>query len=129
MPTLDLESSQPRFIIARESNRVVATGALQRCAAGDWALLRSVAVAAAARGRGLGRGVVHELERLASAEGVSQLVLLTEGAAAFFEALGYRVIARASAPPEIQRSAQFRLLCPASSICLWKELRGPGAAG
>jgi len=90
LPTMDLATSQPQFIVSCEEGRIIATGALQRCA-GCSALLRSVAVAADARGRGLGQSIVRELERIALSEGIEWLTLLTQGAHAFFESLGYRV--------------------------------------
>ena len=74
LPTSDLESARPEFAVIRENGRVVAAGALQRF--GSSALLRSVVVAPDRRGSGLGRSVVSELERLARAAQIGQLILL-----------------------------------------------------
>ena len=122
LPTADLATSRPEFVVACQDGRVIGTGALQRCGTSGTALLRSVAVAADTRGRGLGRSIVRELERIARSAGISQLILLTEDARAFFAALGYRVIERQAAPQEVQQSAEFRSLCPASCVCLAKGL-------
>lgn len=119
LPTSDLESARPDFAIIRESGQVIAAGALQRF--GSCALLRSVAVAPHRRGAGLGRQVVHELERMARAAGISRLVLLTETAAAFFAREGYRVVERSSAPGQMQASEEFRSLCPSSATCMEKR--------
>ena len=124
LPTADLATSRPQFIVACRGRRIIATGALQRCGTGGAALLRSLAVAADARGRGLGRSIVRELERIARSAGISHLTLLTQDAREFFTALGYRVIERQAAPEEVQRSAEFRSLCPSSCVCLAKELEG-----
>ncbi len=96
---------------------------------GRHALLRSVAVAPSRRGEGLGQQVTRELERRARERGVQHLYLLTEGATAFFERLGWRTTDRAQAPPEIAGSTQFSRLCPASARLLSKALSTSPARG
>jgi amino-acid N-acetyltransferase len=120
LPTSDLESSQPVFAVVREDGHVVAAGALQRF--GSSALLRSVVVAKAYRGSGLGQAIVSELERLARADEMKQVILLTETAAEFFAHRGYRVIERGAAPDSMQGSEEFRSLCPSSATCMAKTL-------
>jgi amino-acid N-acetyltransferase len=122
LPTSDLESARPEFAVIRENDRVIAAGALQRF--GSSALLRSVAVAADRRDRGLGEAVVGELERVARAARISQLILLTQTAADFFARRGYAVIERDAAPADIKGSEEFRSLCPSSAACMAKTL-GP----
>lgn len=85
-------------------------------------LLRSLAVAPAHQRRGLARALVARVENDARAEGIEQLVLLTETAQALFHRLGYQVIDRAAAPTHLQQSAEFRSLCPASAVCMAKRL-------
>lgn len=120
LPTSDLESAQPEFAVIREGDRVIAAGALQRF--GSAALLRSVVVAQNRRGRGLGQVIVSELERLARAAEIKQLILLTETAAEFFARQGYRIIERSTAPEDMQGSEEFRSLCPSSATCMAKSL-------
>jgi amino-acid N-acetyltransferase len=122
LPTSDLLSSEPQFIVACEGGRLVGTGALQWF--GPAALLRSVAVASALRGRGLGRMIVRDLERLALSAGATQLILLTQTAKDFFERQGYLIVERREVPPEVQASEEFRSLCPASAVCMAKTLAG-----
>ena len=122
LPTSDLISSKPQFIVACEGETIVAAGALQRFAA--TVLLRSVAVAPHRRGTGLGRILVEELERIAHAAGICQLILLTPTAKPFFEHQGYRVIERYEVPQDVQGSEEFRSLCPASATCMAKTLVG-----
>ncbi|MDE2339333.1 MAG: GNAT family N-acetyltransferase [Gammaproteobacteria bacterium] len=121
LPTADLRTSRPAFLVAAAGRELVGAGALEIHA--DTALLRSLAVAPAWRGRGLGHQVVKALERQARAAGLHQIVLLTETAEAFFTRLDYRVIDRAQAPPAVQASREFAALCPASAVCLAKTLR------
>jgi N-acetylglutamate synthase-like GNAT family acetyltransferase len=121
LPTTDLEWAQPEFAVIHSHAEVIAAGALQRF--GSTALLRSVVVAPARRGTGLGHLIVNELERAARAAQITRLILLTESAAEFFARQGYRVIARSSAPEEMQGSEEFRTLCPSSATCMAKNLK------
>jgi|SRR5579862_9863987 len=122
LPTGDLDEAKPQFVLAttQDADELVGTGALQLF--GRVALLRSVAVVPRLRRSGLGRGIVAELERLAREARVKDLVLLTTTAREFFERVGFGVIDRQSAPAQAQRSAEFRSLCPASAVCMSKEL-------
>jgi amino-acid N-acetyltransferase len=120
LPTSDLGSSKPTFIVACDGTQVVGAGALEPF--GSAALLRSIVVTAELRGSGLGRSIVAELERIASAARIRKLVLLTQTAKRFFEHQGYCVIQRGEAPQEVQGSEEFRRLCPASATCMVKAL-------
>ena len=89
---------------------------------GNNALLRSLAVRPAMRGRGVGHALVAAAEDTARAMGVSRLYLLTKTARDFFSHLGYDVIDRVDAPDTLQGSSQFAELCPASAVCMSKTL-------
>lgn len=119
LPTSDIESSQPEFIVAREGAGLVAVGGVQRF--GAVGLLRSVAVRTDRRGAGLGQAVVQALEQNARHAGVTELVLLTQTARRFFERLGYSVIERNAAPEAVLESEEFRALCPQSATCMLKR--------
>lgn len=101
---------------------VVADGGLVGCAGveayGDAGLLRSVAVAPAARGRGLGERLTRDRVAHAQAAGLASLWLLTTTASAYFPRLGFAAVDRAAAPTGLQRSAEFTGLCPASAVCM-----------
>ena len=105
----------------------MAAGALESF--GSSALVRSVVVAGDRRGAGLGRIIVEELEKVAREARIGRLILLTQTAAEFFAHQGYRVIERTDVPQDVQGSAEFRSLCPASAICMMKAtLRLTGRA-
>jgi amino-acid N-acetyltransferase len=89
---------------------------------GEHALLRSLAVDAAARGQGHGTALVAALEAHARAHGVQRIHLLTTTAARYFEGLGYRVAAREEAPAAIRATPEFSALCPTSAVCMTKDL-------
>ena len=120
LPTSDLLTAQPAFLVACENGRIIGVGALQQY--GATALLRSLAVAPHRRGMGLGRVLIDALEQRAAESGVTELVLLTETARRFFEHQGYRVIERQSVAAAVQASEEFRSLCPASAACMAKTL-------
>jgi amino-acid N-acetyltransferase len=90
---------------------------------GEHALLRSLAVDAAARGQGHGAALVAALEAHARAHGVRRIHLLTTTAARYFEGLGYRIAARDEAPASIRAAPEFSTLCPASAAFMTKDLR------
>lgn len=85
-------------------------------------LLRSLAVADAARDRGLGAMLVAHAEQYAAAQGAQTLYLLTTTAEAFFSQHGYCLAERTTAPREIAATRQFAGLCPAAAAFMCKRL-------
>ena len=65
------------------------------------------------------------LDALARQRGVRALYLLTTAAADFFARHGYVRIPRDTAPPVLQRTAEFAALCPTRAVCLTKALDAP----
>lgn len=120
LPTADLETSQPHFVVVREGQSLAGAGALQRL--DGCALLRSLVTETRWRGRGVAKLIVGQLETQAQAMKVPQIVLLTQTAPKFFEQRGYRVIDRGLAPAAALASEEFRALCPASAICMSKTI-------
>jgi amino-acid N-acetyltransferase len=90
---------------------------------GDVALLRSLAVAAAARSAGTGSALVRHAEDHARASGVRVLYLLTTTAEPFFARHGYARAPRDTAPEAIRATREFAGLCPASSALMFKPLQ------
>ena len=89
---------------------------------GAVALLRSLAVAPAWQGRGLGSALLAHAERVARQRGITALYLLTTSAEAFFTRHGYVRLPREAAPPALRHTAEFAALCPASAACLTQAL-------
>ncbi len=88
----------------------------------DTALLRSLVVDRAFKGRGLGRELVDGAIAEAKSQGIQSLWLLTKTAQPLFEHLEWQVTDRANAPAEIRNSEEFKGLCPASATCLWTQI-------
>jgi amino-acid N-acetyltransferase len=121
LPTTDLHpEGATQFLLLRDGRRLDGVVGLERY--GAVGLLRSLAVRPERRRAGLGIALTEALEKLAAASGLTSVVLLTQTAQAFFAERGYRVIARDTVPPAMQSSSQFTSLCPASAICMRKEL-------
>jgi amino-acid N-acetyltransferase len=86
------------------------------------ALLRSLAVAADLRGRGLGGALLGGAERYARSREVREIYLLTTTAERFFAHAGYERVQRDTVPAAIQATQEFSSLCPASSVVMRKRL-------
>ncbi len=121
LPTRDLDPADAeRFLVARAGGEVVASVAVEPH--GPTGLLRSLAVARAFRGLGVGARLVGAAEARACADGLSSIVLLTTTAAPFFRALGYAALDRGDVPEPVRRSSQFVTVCPSTAVCLGKAL-------
>ena len=115
------------FVVATNAT----TGVLLGCAGVERydgaALLRSAAVAPAARSQGLGDRLVREVLRHAAATGCHQAVLLTTTADRYFPRFGFRQTARGEIPLPVQASVEFASACPVSAVVMRCELAGRDA--
>ncbi len=108
------------FVVLRRGDEVLGCAAIERYA--SVGLLRSVAVLAAERDKGLGRKMVDEILEQACRDGFSELVLLTTTAAKFFAGLGFERIERHQAPLAVQSSVEFQGACPDSATVMLRKL-------
>ncbi|MCP5248884.1 MAG: GNAT family N-acetyltransferase [Candidatus Accumulibacter sp.] len=121
LPVADLTPAHlPGFLSCRSGSRLIAVAGLERC--GEVALLRSLAVAASHRQRGLASQLVDTLERRARADCLPQIFLLTTTARDFFARRGFQPLARPAVPQAIAETGEFLGLCPASAVCMVKTL-------
>lgn len=109
------------FCVARAAGTLVGCAGLETYA--EFGLLRSVAVEPSARGAGLGGRLVAKMASAATARGLSQLFLLTTTAARFFDRRGFHAVPRASVPPPVADSWEFRVGCPESALAMRLALR------
>ena len=112
----------PHFWVIREGGEVIGVVGLEIF--GRLALLRSLGVDPRFRKRGLAQQLTQKAEKYAASLGIEELYLLTTTAESFFLKRGYQRIERTFAPPEIRGTAEFQGLCPVSSVCMIKQLRG-----
>lgn len=116
----DVRTAPARFYVARDGDRRVGAGGIERH--GDAALLRSVVVERSARGEGVGTALCDALEARAAGAGVERLYLLTTTAAGFFADRGYERVERAAVPDSIRGTAEFAALCPDTATVMTKPL-------
>lgn len=123
LPTADLTSAPglQLWVLEEGDSSIMGAIALER-SSGNEALLRSLVIVPARRGRGFGQQLVARVEEDSRQAGIHRLILLTETARSFFERLGYAVIDRQSISGAVKESAEFRSLCPASAVCMAKSL-------
>lgn len=84
------------------------------------ALLRSLAIDPLFRNRGLGSQLTQQAEKYAGSLKIQALYLLTTTAEGFFAKRGYKKVLREAVPDQIQSTAEFRNLCPATAVCMVK---------
>jgi len=120
LPHEDFAAHLAHFLVARRGGRVVGAVGFERH--GRSALLRSLVVAPARRGAGLGGRLVRRLATAARRGGIRRFYLLTTTAERFFSKRGFRRIARARVPAAIAATREFHSLCPASAVCMTRAL-------
>lgn len=125
LPYKDFAGHIDHFLVARSADGAV-VGAIGAEVFSPDALLRSLVVEPAQRGRGLGNDLLRGLEVAAETWGVRRWWLLTTTAGKFFVARGFVAAARTDAPPAIQASGQFSGGCSCSAICLTRARRRVG---
>jgi UDP-N-acetylmuramate: L-alanyl-gamma-D-glutamyl-meso-diaminopimelate ligase len=107
LPVTDAADGDLRhfFILKNEHGSV---GAVALEVLGEDAILRDLAVAATARGQGLGWILADVVVQWARYRGVRRIYLLTETASDFFAAkLGFRVVDRTTVSPDVAATTTF----------------------
>jgi N-acetylglutamate synthase-like GNAT family acetyltransferase len=120
LPTDDLAEPGRAFFRTERDGQVMGFGGYELHGAD--ALLRSVVIPPALRGRGLGRDVAEGVLRHAAQAGARCAYLLTTSATPFFERLGFTRIDRAAAPESIRSTRQATSLCPSSAALMVRPL-------
>jgi amino-acid N-acetyltransferase len=123
---LDHEDITPshlqHFLVLKDDPSSTLTGMVGLEIRNNMALLRSLAVIEPRRNKGLATQLVREIEKYARSQQVDTLYLLTLTAERFFAKQGYRKTDRKSAPDAIQETTEFNSLCPATAVCMKKNL-------
>lgn len=125
LPTAGFAPCLEDALVARDGDGIAGCVALELY--GEEALLRSLAVAPAARGRGLGERLTAAALDLAEARGARRVWLLTTTAERFFPRFGFLAVERDELPEALAASAELRGACPASAVAMGLELDDPGA--
>jgi arsenate reductase len=126
LPTQDLpiddlvEPGRSLFAYRTLAGTLAGFGGFERF--GEDALLRSVVVVPALRGRGIGRNLGPLLMRRAFDAGARHAWLLTTSPTALFERIGFKPQPRDTASAAIAATRQFASLCPASARLLSRPI-------
>lgn len=121
LPTTDLtDAHMGLFFYLGPTEAPIGLIGLELC--GRDALLRSLVVAAAQRGCGMGALLLAHAEEVARVRGTERIYLLTTTAEKFFRGHGYASARRDEAPLGIQSTREFSGICPASSAFMFKTL-------
>jgi amino-acid N-acetyltransferase len=108
------------FQLAEESGRIV--GAAGYELHGGHALLRSVVVDPALRGRGVGERLVEAVIAEMQRANVQSIYLLTTTAEHYFPRFGFVAGDRANVPAALNASEEFAHACPASARVMVRTL-------
>jgi len=127
LPTAGLKESMDTALVARVGSRTIGCAALEVYPSG--VLLRSVAVDAAWRGRGIGHQLTSAGLDLARHFGAEAAYLLTTTAGDFFPRFGFTRVDRGDVPDDIKRSVEFMSACPTTALVMRLELSGAWVAG
>jgi amino-acid N-acetyltransferase len=118
LPTEGIAEWLDEFWVAEHQSQVVGAAGMERY--GDSGLLRSVAVAPAWRGTGIGRTLVERVLEEGRTAGVRDVYLLTTTAEHYFPRLGFVCVDRECVPAALHTSAELRGACPASAVVMRK---------
>jgi amino-acid N-acetyltransferase len=120
---LPLDGAEKAFetgLVAIEDDRLVGCAAIETFDGA--ALLRSVAVTPQRQGSGIGTTLVQAAEGLARQAGAGEMILLTDTAEGWFQALGYQRIDRASVASDVAASVEFTTACSETAVAMRRSL-------
>lgn len=120
LPVAGVREALNHFVVSEAAGRLVGVAGLE--VHGSDGVLRSVAVAPALRGQGLGARLTDRVLEEARSGGLARVYLLTTTAEAYFPRHGFRRIDRSEASEAVRRSVEFRDACPASAVAMVVEL-------
>ncbi|MCI3973873.1 MULTISPECIES: arsenic resistance N-acetyltransferase ArsN2 [Burkholderia] len=112
--------SLTNFVVVVNSQGLVACGGIEFH--GNFALIRSIAVAEQARGAGVGKAIVSRLLAQCRSRAVEAVALLTTTAEDYFAKEGFMRVARNDVPHLLLASSQFQGVCPGSATVMLKVL-------
>src|SRR4051794_40191116 len=110
LPTAGVAPNISDFLVAESAGAIVGVVGMEYCC--NYGLLRSTAVAAEWRSKGIARQLVQQIIGRAESRGINALYLLTTTAETYFPGFGFRKTTREAVPPEVQSTDEFRSACP-----------------
>lgn len=124
LPTDGVSEHFQSFFVVDEGGRILASAGFEPWR--DTALLRSLAVAADARGAGLGAAILGRALEEAQAQ-AAEIFALTTTAETYLSRFGFARVGRESLPSELLASRELQGACPDSAVIL-KRVSPPADA-
>lgn len=121
LPIVGVQPIIEDFLVAEAGRDVVGVVGMEYCC--NYGLLRSTAVSADWRSKGIARQLVEQIIARAESRGIHALYLLTTTADRYFPSFGFQTTTRDKVPAEIQSTDEFRGACPASATVMSLELK------
>lgn len=121
LPIAGVVEHLANFVVAMEYPNAVACGGIEYH--GEFALVRSIAVAEPARGSGLGKAILSHLLSECRTHAVRAVALLTTTAESYFADNGFVRVSRDEVPHPLLESGQFQGVCPASATTMLLALK------
>lgn len=115
LPTAGVAEHFQSFFVVDHGGHIVASSGLEL--RGDAALVRSLVVAADARGTGLGAAILRRALHDATPQ-TGGIYALTTTAEAYLSRFGFERVLRTSLPPPLFASRELQDACPASAIAM-----------
>ena len=119
LPVAGVDAASGEYVVADLAGKVVGVLGIEK--SGDAALLRSFAVQADFRKRGIGEALVRHVLGQLKFEGISSLYILTNTAEAFAARFGFVKVSREELPAPLLNGSTLGTACPASSTCMKRE--------
>ena len=121
LPVVGVEERLSDFFVVIDEVELIAVMGIEVYE--DFGLLRSLAVAREYRGHGFAKRLCQRVLQHAAGRGIKKVYLLTLTAERFFLRQGFERHSRETAPDAIRSSEEFRNLCPASAVLMYKVLQ------
>src|SRR4051812_43419382 len=125
LPTVGVKDIISDFLVAEAGEDIVGVVGMEYCC--DYGLLRSTAVAATWRGKGIAKQLVEKIIARAESRGINALYLLTTTAESYFPSFGFSKTTRESVPAEVLATDEFTSACPASATVMSRVLHSRSA--
>nr|WP_057927096.1 arsenic resistance N-acetyltransferase ArsN2 [Burkholderia ambifaria] len=116
LPVAGVAAHLEHFVVLADPPAVTGCGGIEYY--GDFALIRSIAVASDAQRNGHGRAIVARLIAACRAREVQSIGLLTTTAEDYFAGLGFVPVARKDVPRPLLASSQFQGGCPDAATAM-----------
>ena len=116
LPIDDLSEPDIKFFGLYYEQKLIGTIGIEKY--DNTGLLRSMAIIDELKNQGIGGALLGHFLDWCDGEGIAQLFLITTTAERFFSKHGFSKIERGLVPDEIQKTREFKDICPSSAIVM-----------